>query len=111
MANLSIQVTIPVGGKVVASSGLPSSVPPNMLVQFLQFQNNSAHAIRYGDNTVSVTAPAAVNGGTAGKGMLLPGGSPGGSGSQSTPVAYATMLSDWFVAGTAGDVIDILFIQ
>jgi len=119
MANLLLQVTIPSGGKAQVSSFLPANngvgnavfAPGNIFVQWLTFQNNSAHSIRYGDQSVSVTTPAAVNGGTAGKGMLLAPGSPGGAGSQSTPVNYGTYLSDWWIAGTAGDVIDVLYIQ
>ncbi|MDE2104228.1 MAG: hypothetical protein KGL39_43730, partial [Patescibacteria group bacterium] len=60
----------------------------------------AAHSIRYGDATVSSS-----------KGILLSAGTPGGAGSQSTPVNYGTYLSDWWIAGTPGDVIDVLFIQ
>ena len=120
MANLTLQVTIPASGVVnlatalpVLSSGqTPMTVSGTMYVEFLQFQNNAAHPIRFGtDRNVSVTTPAAVNGGTAGRGILLAAGSPGGAGSVSTPVTYATMLQDWYVAGVPGDVIDILALQ
>jgi hypothetical protein len=120
MANLTLQVTIPAAGVVrldtalpVLSSGqAPMTVSGTMYVEFLQFQNNSAHAIRYGcDRNVSVTTPAAANGGTAGRGILLAPGSPGGAGAVSTPVTYATMIQDWYIAGTPGDVIDILAVQ
>ena len=120
MPNLSLQLTIPASGQANLSAALPTPTggagnvagqPPvgNVFVQWLTIQNNAAHAIRYGiGNKVSVTTPAAVNGGAAGFGMLL---NPSGAGSQSTPVTYGTFLSDWFVAGTPGDVIDILALQ
>lgn len=119
MANLLLQVTIPASGKAKVSSFLPTNNgvgnavfdSGNIYVQWLAFQNNAANPIRYGDQSVSMTTPAAVNGGTAGKGILLAAGSPGMSGSQSTPINYGTYLSDWWIAGTAGDVIDVLYIQ
>lgn len=102
------QVTLGVGATEVV---VPAAMQTTLMVQWLTFQNNSAHAVRYGnDKTVSVTTPAAVNGGTAGKGILLSPGSPGGAGSQSTPITYGTSLRDWWIAGTPGDVIDVLTI-
>ena len=99
MPMMSIQVTIPASGKVQVSTGIPSNFQNDILVQWLQFQNNAAHTVRYGDWSVSST-----------KGMMLANGSPGGAGSQSTPIGYSTMITDWWVAGTAGDVVDVLFI-
>jgi hypothetical protein len=127
LPRLNFQVTIPASGSTPIVAGLPANTgavsgPANtaggftpwpigdIQVQWLQIQNNSAHAIRYGGPNVSVTLPAAANGGTAGNGILLAPGSPGGAGSQSTPIAYTTNLSEWYVAGTPGDVIDILFL-
>jgi hypothetical protein len=121
LPRLNFQVTIPASGVTPITAGLPvptggagslkTAMPlGNQLVQWLQFQNNAAHGIRYGGQGVSATTPAAVNGGTAGNGILLPGGQPGGSGSQSTPISYSTNLADWYIAGTAGDVIDVLYI-
>jgi len=124
LPRLNFQVTIPASGVTPIVAGLPANTgaiggPFNtpggftpwpigdLFVQWLQFQNNAAHAIRYGGPNVSVTAPGAVNGGAAGNGILL---APGGAGSQSTPINYSTNLSEWYVAGTPGDVIDILFI-
>ncbi|MFZ3343315.1 MAG: hypothetical protein WA213_20730 [Terriglobales bacterium] len=106
--NISFQVTIPDAGVVNLQTAIfganPSFLESNAYVQWLVFQNNSAHPCRYGtSHLVSVTTPAAVNGGTAGLGTLL---LPGGAGSQSTPITYSTMLSEWWIAGTPGDVID-----
>jgi hypothetical protein len=123
MANLTLQVTIPASGVVNLSSALPVPTggagnvvgqPPigNLYVQWLTFQNNAAHAIRYGvTQKVSTAVPPAVSGGTAGFGILLAAGSPGGSGTQAPAINYSTYLSDWWIAGTAGDVIDILALQ
>jgi hypothetical protein len=70
----------------------------------LVFQNNSAHPIRVGDSPlVSMTTPAAVNGGAAGFGILInPGGSSGGD----FATSGAFNLKQWYIAGTATDVID-----
>jgi hypothetical protein len=70
----------------------------------LIFQNNSAHAIRVGDSPlVSMTVPAAVNGGTAGFGLLIqPGGSLGGA----LATSGAFNAKNWYIAGTSTDVID-----
>jgi hypothetical protein len=112
--NLTFQVTIPAGGVVNVQEAVfganPTNIERNVYMQWLTFQNNSAHPCRYGTSAkVSVTTPAAVNGGTAGFGILLSNG--GGSGSQSTPVTYSTMLSEWWIAGTPGDVIDGMCLQ
>jgi hypothetical protein len=70
----------------------------------LVFQNNSAHPIRVGDDPrVSVTTPAAVNGGTAGFGQLV---NPGGAYNSGTFTSGAANLKNWYIAGTATDVID-----
>ncbi len=71
----------------------------------MTIQNNSAHSCRYGDSTTSVTTPAAVNGGIAGKGMLL---TPGGAGNTGTVSGQQGDASQFYIAGTAGDVIDVL---
>ena len=114
----NFQVTIPASGIVNIAEGLPANTgsgpalfdPANQFVQWLQFQNNAAHDIRYGGPNVSVTSPPAANGGTAGNGILLSRGSPGGAGSLSTPINYSTALRSWYIAGTEGDVIDVLAI-
>ncbi len=127
LPRLNFQVTIPLSGVTPISAGLPANTgalsgPQNtpggftpwavgdVQVQWLQFQNNSAHNIRYGGPNVSVTNPPAVNGGTAGNGILLPGGQPGAAGNVSLAIELTTNLLEWYVAGTPGDVIDILFL-
>jgi hypothetical protein len=111
MANLLLQVTIPASGKAPLSTGLPSNTggqgigvaPPqvgNIYVQQLQIQNNSAGAIRYGDFSVSTT-----------RGILLAAGTPGGAGNLGAFINYGLYLSDVWVAGAAGLVIDVFYIQ
>lgn len=111
MANFTGQVTIPAGGKVSLSAGIPANMAPNTFVQQLIVQNNAAHPIRFGDVTVSTTVPAAVSGGTAGRGILLASGSPGGTVGPGAYMNYGVYLSDRYVAGIAGDVIDFDFVQ
>jgi hypothetical protein len=110
MANLLLQVTIPASGKVQISTALPAltggpgigQAPQigNIYVQQLMFQNNSATSIRIGDWSVSPT-----------RGILLAPGTPGGSSNYGAFINYGTYLSDWWISGTAGAVIDIIYIQ
>jgi hypothetical protein len=110
MANLLLQVTIPAGGLVQISTALqvrtggpgvgPGPAIGNIYVQQLMFQNNSASAVRVGDWSVSAT-----------RGILLAAGTPGGSTNLGAFINYGTYLSDWWLFGTAGTVIDILYIQ
>src|ERR1700722_13649103 len=62
--------------QVTLGSGATQIITTPTYFNQMIIQNNSAHNIRYGDSTASVTTPTAVNGGTAGKGILvIPGGS------------------------------------
>jgi hypothetical protein len=90
MPIVTLQVTIPSGGKVQVSTS-PTSV------RFIDFQNNGAtNAMRVGDSTVSSTV---------GHNLVKSGGElaieTGGN--------YFCYLSDWWVAGTSADVLDITF--
>jgi hypothetical protein len=102
-------LAMPTGQTTLAGSGSTPmvSVTSPLRGMDLIFQNNSAHAIRVGDDArVSVTTPAAVNGGTAGFGLLLqPGGSSGGA----LATSGAFNVKNWYIAGTATDVIDWQF--
>lgn len=97
MADLLGQVTIPASGIVQLSKGLPVSTPADTFVQELMIQNNATHNIRVGDVSVSTT-----------RGILL---APTGSGNFGAFMNYGTFISDWWIAGTSGDVIDFLFIK
>jgi hypothetical protein len=124
LPRLNFQVTIPASGVTPIVAGLPGNTgalsgPQNtpggftpwavgdIQVQYLLLQNNSAHAIRYGGPSVSVTTPAAVNGGTAGNGVLLLSS---GTGLATLGIELTTNLLEWYVSGTPGDVVDILYI-
>lgn len=110
MANLIGQAVIPASGKVQLSTGIqqptggPGNLAANMYgngnlyVQQLQVQNNgaSATAMRLGDVTVTAT-----------RGILLP---PTGSDNLGAFINYGSYLSDWWVFGTAGDLVDFLYI-
>jgi hypothetical protein len=109
MANLIGQCTIPASGKVQLSTGIQQptittgvGIGPfptgNLYVQQLIVQNNAAHSMRLGDVTVSST-----------KGIVL--GIGAGSANAGGFINYGSYLSDWWVAGTAGDVVDFLYIQ
>jgi hypothetical protein len=97
---------MPVGQVTLGSGATQLQTGPQRAVGLL-IQNNAAHVIRVGDSPlVSVTTPAAVNGGTAGFGIqVFPTGSEGGN--QYT--AGNAYLKNWYVAGTSGDVIDYLY--
>ena len=110
MANLIGQVTIPSSGKVQLGSDLnpqtggpgnltANLVPATIYVQVLQVQNNGASTtnMRLGDRSVSAT-----------RGILL---FPSSSDNIGAFINYGSYLNDWWVFGTAGDVVDYLFVQ
>lgn len=108
MANLIGQCTIPAGGKVQLSTGIQQpgvSVGAgvggpelgNIYVQQLIVQNNSAAAMRLGDVTVTAT-----------RGLVM---GQSGSINMGAFINYGTFLSDWWVFGTAGTVVDFLYVQ
>ncbi len=80
----------------------PGTVQPSPMAspyfQQLLIQNNSAAVIRIGDSTVSAT-----------RGISIASG--GGLFDFGSFVDYATELNEWFVFGTSGDVVDIMFQQ
>lgn len=88
---------------VIGASGKTQVSTTNLYCSVLQFQNNSAHTCRIGDSSVSTTVPAGVAGGAAGKGFQL---FSTGSEAWDVPIERGTVLSEWWVAGTVGDVID-----
>jgi hypothetical protein len=94
----SLQVTI-------TATGVPQPLTPIQLkgiangiyFQQLFLQNNGSNNMRIGDSSVSTT-----------KGILL---YPGGSQTGAMAIEYSGTLNDWYVVGTAGDVLDIMVIQ
>lgn len=84
-----LQVTLGSGATQVSSN--PTSF------QFITIQNNSANTIRVGDATVSSS-----------QGISIAAGS---YHDFSFPQQYASDLSEWYIAGTSGNVVDILFLR
>ena len=85
-----IQVTLGAGATPITTNN-------NIYCSMLAINNNAAAVVRVGDNTVSAT-----------KGISL---AAAGVGSTSLTFAFprGTHLSDWFLFGTAAQVIDILY--
>lgn len=90
----------PVTFQVTLGSGATQLSAAHLYCSAWIIQNNATHNMRFGDSTV-----------TTSKGTVLASGSPGGSytttasanGSQPNP----DDLSQWYVAGTAADVVDV----
>ena len=109
MANLNLKVTIPASGRVQISTSLPQPTGGpgnlkanmagngNIFVQQLIMQNQGMNNMWVG------AVPTAAN-----DGLLL---GPSGSSNFGAFINYGTYLSDWWVVGTAGDVLFVLFIQ
>ena len=89
----TLQVTIGASTTQVSTTSIP--------VKQLFIQNNAAHTIRVGDvNT------------TSSRGALISSGSPGGSiTSGAFGMQAASDLNQWWINGTNGDVIDVIYIQ
>ena len=87
-----------IGQITLTSSATPliAAGSPNVYASALQVQNNSIHNARVGDNTV-----------TASRGVAI--GSVGGGFYTAPCPPKGTLLNQWFVFGTAGDVIDFLY--
>lgn len=89
----TLQVTIGAGTTQISATSIP--------VKQLFVQNNAAHTIRVGDKNT-----------TSSRGALISSGSPGGSiTSGAFGIQQATDLQQWFINGTNGDVIDIIYVQ
>jgi hypothetical protein len=92
---------------IIASTGvaqkiLPAANNPNTVYpfQWVTFQNNASHSMRIGDSSVSAT-----------KGVLLAAGTPGGSLTIAPGHQYTTGLDEFYVEGTAGDVLDVMIVE
>ena len=74
----------------------PNGTPNSIYFQFALFQNNgTSGTMRLGDSSVSTT-----------KGIVI---QKTGSLESSLPLQYAGTLNEWYVVGTQGDVLDILY--
>lgn len=95
-----IQVTLGSAATPIIIKGVQ---PANSLpFQVLVIQNNSAHSVRVGDSTVSAT-----------KGIVLASGST----TTTAPLIvapgleYTSDVYEWFLFGTAADVIDVMVLD
>lgn len=86
-----IQITLLAGAT-------PITVDPKLYASILCFQSSAAAAVRIGDSTVSAT-----------KGIALSPGTPGGSATFQMAFTRGTHLVDWYLFGTVGQLIDILY--
>ena len=88
MAIKTLQVTLGASATQVSAT--------NIYVKWVLFQDNAAHSMRIGDANVSST-----------RGIAL---STGGSFfDQPLRIAEATNLAQWWVSGTAADVLDVIY--
>lgn len=97
----TLQVTLLAGKTpIVATAPTQSQTQIRISFQSLTIQNNSADPVRVGDTNVSAT-----------RGILLAGGSPGGSITIDSLMEYSSDLSEWYLFGTQGDIIDVLYLD
>ena len=91
------QVTIPAGGVIALATQRTS-------VLELIVQNNSAHTIRVGDNTIT-----AANA----KGLLIAASNaaPGPMAFRPGSGSFVLDLAQTFVTGTAGDLVDFAYVR
>lgn len=115
MANMNLKVTIATTGVAQQiSKSLPSrsggtgnlqatlatnqfADAGNIFVQWITLQNQGSNVMHVGDATTTAT-----------NGLSL---TASGSVTATTAINYGTYLSDWWVVGTAGDVLFVLYIQ
>jgi hypothetical protein len=84
--------------QITLGSGATQVSTTPILCQWVVIQNNATHSARLGDLNVSATV-----------GVLLASGSPGGSFYQGPiPNAGSTNLQQFYLFGTAADVIDVV---
>jgi hypothetical protein len=90
-----LQVTLGSGATQVVANQDAVIGGYNIYCSVLIFQNNASHNVRVGDNTV-----------TASRGILL---NPGGSNTLTVCPPHGTLLSQYYLYGTSGDVIDVMY--
>ena len=95
---------MPVSIKVTLGAAATQISPLNINIQSLLVQNNAAHDCRVGDS--SVTGTVATSPGTY---IAHSATAPGGSLSLPLNFPRGTILSQWYIGGTAADVIDVTY--
>jgi len=86
----TMQVTIGAGNTAVLSPGA------HLNAIWMLFQNNAAHVMRIGDANISTTRGLSV-------------ATPGGAFYVGPATGVGRDLGSWYVNGTAGDVLDIVY--
>lgn len=82
----------------LGAAATPITTNTSIYASMIIVQDNATHSVRLGDNTVSAT-----------KGILL--GLGGGSSTITLAFPRGAHLSEWYLFGTAADVIDVLYEQ
>lgn len=89
----TLQVTLGSGNTSILSAGA------HLNTRWFTIQNNAAHTVRIGDTNISTT-----------RGILLQAGPAGGSFYVAPdPAGSGRDLGGWFINGTSGDVIDVIY--
>lgn len=93
-----LQVTL----LATATPIIPKAVVPANSKSFSVFviQNNAAHTVRVGDSSVSAT-----------RGIVLLAGPGGGSQTITPALQYSGDLTEFYLFGTAADVIDVMILD
>jgi hypothetical protein len=90
-----IQLTLGSLATPIVPAATTNTLP--IWVSTLVIQNNAAAAIRIGDNTVTSTKGIALNPSAVGPETLT------------FQMVRGSLLSQWYIFGTAGNIIDILY--
>lgn len=97
-----IQVTLlAVATPILAPSATQTPSQNRIAFQSLIIQNNSAHSCRVGDASVTATTGIALASGSTTSQIPLV---------ITPPLEYSSDLSEYFLFGTAGDVIDVMYL-
>lgn len=86
--------------QVTLGSAATQISPGAGFVRLVVFQNNAGHVMRIGDLNAS-----------SARGAQLAAGSPGGSLTIGPTFDSSIDLSSFYVAGTSGDVLDVLYLD
>lgn len=90
----TLEVTIGAGTNTQVST-------TDLFARQVMIQNNAAHNMRVGDSTVTSSS----------NGALLASGTPGGSINFGPLNLGSFNLSNFYVAGTAADVVEVIYVQ
>jgi hypothetical protein len=91
-----IQLTLGAAATQITPNTNTTSTMP-IYVSTLIIQNNAAAAIRIGDNTVTATKGIALNPSAVGPELVT------------FQMVRGSLLSQWYIFGTAGNIIDIMY--